>query len=70
MKSIEQVPKVRFEIRFVVLDRDVVDSRRLASFQSAKGVPQQLVRPSRVTALSVYRRDLVYDPGGLLTSKP
>jgi hypothetical protein len=43
MKSFDEVPQVGPQVLFVLLHGDAVDSRYLASFQSAKRMPQQLI---------------------------
>ena len=42
MKTLKKIPQVISQIRFVVFKRDTVDTRCLASLQSAERIPQQL----------------------------
>ena len=42
MKSLKKSLQIVPQVRFIVFKRDAVDSRCLASLQSAKRMPQQL----------------------------
>jgi len=42
MKTLKKIPQVVSQFCFVVFDRDVIDSRCLASLQSAERMLQQL----------------------------
>jgi len=47
VKSLKQVLQVSSQILLVVFKRDVIDSRCLASFQSAERMPDQLIVDQR-----------------------
>jgi hypothetical protein len=47
MKTLEKILQVGLQVLFVVFERDVINPRRLASFESAERMPQQLVVEER-----------------------